>query len=247
MVSTKEFQSLHADPLPFDYTATDNASMIRFKTKGEKEGYAFYAPSDKPTKKVLIIFHEWWGLNDYIKQEVERWQQMLGEVEVYAPDLYDGKLATTADEASKLVGALDGIRAENIIQGLLEAIGEGKEIATLGWCMGGSWAFTAGVLAGKQTKGIVMYYGFPENDIARIKPLKADVLYIWASRDRSITKDKVTAFQKNVTSTGNRFYWHSFDAVHAFANPSNPKHDAKKAMEAGQLTLDFLRKKLKLK
>jgi len=240
-----DFKSSHPAPLPFAYSA-EKGAMMYFTTPDGKEGHALYVPAADPTDKVLLIFHEWWGLNDYIKREAEIWQKKLGNVNVYAVDLYDGKVAATPDEASQLMGNLDAKRAESIIEGLLKKIGSGKQIATLGWCMGGSWSFTASILSGSSNVGCVMYYGFPEKDNSKIKKLKADVLYIWGSQDQYITKPLVDELGKKIEHTGHTFTLHAYNAPHAFANPSNPKYDSKSAEEAGKYTLAFLKEKLGL-
>ena len=245
MASTQQFSSFHEAPLPFQYES-DKGKMIEFDTKDGKKGHAFYLPSDEATTNVLLIFPEWWGLNDYIKQEAERWQKMLGNIDVYAVDLYDGNVATTREEAQKYATALDEKRGKTIINGVIALAGKDKRIATLGWCMGGSWSFTASLLAGNQAAACVMYYGFPEQDSAVISTLQTDVLYNWASKDDFITKDKVDEFQENVETTGNDFKLHIFHANHAFANPSNPKHDPVATEEANKYTLDFLKEKLQL-
>ncbi len=243
----KEFKASHLAPLPLHY-APESGSMITFPTAGGADGNAFYIPAKGTSNKVLIVVHEWWGLNDYIKREAERWQKLLGDdVAVYAVDLYDGHVAATPDEAGKLMGTLTPQRGDAILKGLVEKIGKGKKIATIGWCMGGSWSFTASVLAGSEAAGCVMYYGFPEKDMSRIKPLKADVLYIRGSQDGFIKEADVNELGKKVKSLGHTFEMHSFDAAHAFANPSNPKYDVKAAGEAQELALKFLKKKLAIK
>lgn len=239
MASTTTFEMAHDAPLPFEY-APDHGKMVEFETDNATKGYAFYVPSDKPTNSVLLLFPEWWGLNDYIKQEAERWQKMLGNVDVYAVDLYDGKVAATPEEAKKLSTSLDAKRGESIVNGILSVAGTDKNIATLGWCMGGSWSFTATILAGQQAKACIMYYGFPEQDSLKISRLKCDVLYNWGSKDAFITKDKIDEFQKNIEATKHQFTLHSFYADHAFANPSNPKHDPVATEQANNFALKFL-------
>ena len=246
MVSSKDFQEAHLAPLPLNYTPAGEAGMINFATDDSVNGHAFYVPSDKPTDKVLLVFHEWWGLNDYVRREAERWQEMLGNVDVYAVDLYDGRVATTAEEAGKLSKGMSAERGRRSIEGLLRHIGKKKEVATLGWCFGGCWSFTASLIAGPQAVGAVMYYGFPEQDTARINKLTVDVLYLWAEHDNHITHEVVDEFQRKVIATGNKFTWHSFDAAHAFANPSNPKYDPVAAEKAQVIAHEFLREKLKL-
>jgi len=242
MALTASFKAAHEPPAPLAYEAKKGA-MMSFPVTGGAEGHAFYVPGT--SNKVLIIFHEWWGLNDYIKREAEEWQNRLGEeVSVYAIDLYDGQVATAPDEASKMMSALTPERGKAIIAGLLKVIGGGKRIATLGWCMGGSWSFTGAVLAGPSAVGCVMYYGFPEKDMARIKPLKCDVLYIRGSKDDFIKQEDVAQFEKKVQSTGHNITMYSYEAVHAFANPSNPKYDKKSAADAQGKALAFLKQKL---
>jgi len=241
----KAFKASHLPPNPINYSP-EKGSMIQFRVPdGGNEGNAFYVPSDEPSDKVLLIFHEWWGLNDYIKKEAEKWQKLLGgKVSVYAVDLYDGKEAVTPDEAGKLMSKLDANRGETIINGLLQRIGAGKKVATLGWCMGGSWSFTGAVAAGNEAVGCVMYYGFPEKNPDRIKGLRCDVLYIRGNKDAFIKTADVEEFKTRVKVTGHDFTLDSFDAVHAFANPSNPNYDVKSATDAQNISLKFLKDKL---
>ena len=239
----KSFKAAHEAPLPISYTPAAG-SMIQFTVAGEKDGNAFYIPATGQTDNVLFVFHEWWGLNDYVKKEAEKLQGMLGgNVDVYAIDLYDGQSAVTQEEASKLMSGLDPKRGEAIIRGALQKIGK-KNVATIGWCMGGSWSFTASVLAGPQALGCVMYYGFPEKNANKIKPLRCDVLYIRANQDGFITLADVEEFGKKVKVTGHDFILNKYDAVHAFANPSNPKYDVKAAGDAQVEALKFLKQKL---
>ncbi len=238
------FMAAHLPPEPIDFTPT-KGSMMTFPVGTAVEGHAYYVPSEGPTMRVLILFHEWWGLNDYIKREAEMWQKKLGDIDVYAVDLYDGNVATSPDSASLLMSGLNNNRAEEIIKGLIKKIGH-KKIATLGWCMGGSWSFTASVLAGEQAVGCVMYYGFPEKNLSKVKPLKADVLYIYGTKDKFIMKTDVGALGLRVKNLGFAFTENDYDADHAFANPSNPKYDKKSATEAGAAALKFLQQHLGL-
>jgi REP element-mobilizing transposase RayT len=73
-----DFKSSHPAPLPFAYSA-EKGAMMSFTTPDGKEGHALYVPAAEPTDKVLLIFHEWWGLNDYIKREAEIWRLRLAE------------------------------------------------------------------------------------------------------------------------------------------------------------------------
>lgn len=244
--SFDEFQTAHLAPKPLNYQSKPFSSMIKFATEDGRQANAFYVPARQSSTEVLIIFHEWWGLNDYMKKEAERWQEKLGNIDVYVVDLYDGQVATDAKEAAKLSNALTEERGQVIIKGLLAQIGLTKRIATLGWCMGGYWAIKATELMGDKSAGTVVYYGYPETNDEKVKTIKSDVLYIYATQDKFISKEIVDQFEKQVMNNGKKFERHNFNAVHAFANPSNPKFAGKETVEAEQYALEFLKKRMQL-
>jgi len=240
LASNESFKSDHHAPNPF-VLASPKGKMITFKATDGTAGNAYIIPSEKPSNKVLFVFHEWWGLNDYIKQEAEKWQQELGDVTVYAVDLYDGKVATTQDDAAKFMGALDAKHGRAIVEGLVNYVGQGKSIATIGWCLGGTWSFEATLLAGNEAKGCVMYYGFPEEDATKVKALSTDILYIYGTQDAYISREAVDGLSAKVKASGQKMKLVSYDAVHAFANPSNPQFNQYAASEAHYEASKFLK------
>jgi carboxymethylenebutenolidase len=192
------------------------------------------------------VFHEWWGLNDYIKREAENLQAELGDVTVYAIDLYDGEVATTQAEAQKLMGGLKEERAKAIIQGAIDAYSTPKaKIATIGWCMGGMWSLQGTLLEGRKAAGCVMYYGMPETDVAKLKTLNCDVLGIFGLQDKFINPDVVKKFEENMKAADKKLIVHNYNAVHAFANPSNPKYDKFSADDAHKKAMLYLKERLK--
>jgi carboxymethylenebutenolidase len=86
MADDPEFVATHEAPLPFNYTP-QAGKMISFSTPDGKSGSAYEVLSPTPTKNFLIITHEWWGLNDYIKQRADELQKTLGNVTVIAVDM----------------------------------------------------------------------------------------------------------------------------------------------------------------
>jgi carboxymethylenebutenolidase len=242
--SDNAFMSSHLAPLPFHFSA-ENGKMITFKTSDGKLANAYEVKPAKPSGKVLFIIHEWWGLNDYIKQEAAKYQTELGDVTVYALDLYDGKVATTPEEAGKYMGEVKEERAVNILKGAIDFVGKNAQIYTLGWCFGGGWSLQASLLAGKQAAGCVMYYGMPESNLAKLKTLHSDVLGIFAAQDKWITPAVVAEFEKNMKAAGKKLTVKSYDADHAFANPSNPKYNKEFSAQAHTLVLAFFKEHLK--
>ncbi len=237
------FVSLHEAPAPFT-GKLENGKMISFTTSDGKDGQAYFVRSPKKTNKVLLVFQEWWGLNDYIKQKAEELQKELGNVNVYALDLYDGKVATDPNEAGKIMMTTSEERIRAIIEGAIRHVGPKAKIATIGWCFGGGWSLQASLMAGKQAIGCVMFYGMPEKNIEKLKTLHADVLGLFALQDKNITPAVVDAFQQNMKAAGKHLEVKSYNAVHAFANPSNPKYDKEAAADANARALAFLKKHL---
>lgn len=240
--SNQEFKSMHASPLPF--TLEDAAGeLITYPVAGGEDGRAYLVKASKPTDKYLIVVHEWWGLNDYIKQQADKFAKAFPDVNVLAVDLYDGKVAENAEEASTMMQGVTTERATGILKGALTYAGKKAKIATIGWCFGGGWSLQTAIMAGKNAIGCVMYYGMPETDVKKLKTLKCDVLGIFAKKDKNITPKVVSDFQKNMKEAGKTITVKTFDADHAFANPSNPDYNNKFATQADKMAMDYLKKK----
>jgi carboxymethylenebutenolidase len=236
------FRDAHPTPIPY---TLNNASgeMVTFKTPDGQTGNAYLVKSTGTSSKYIFMFHEWYGLNDYIKKEADELRLSLGDVTVLAIDLYDGKVASNSDEAAKYVKEVTKERAISIINGAIDYSGSSR-IGTIGWCFGGGWSVQAAILLGDKCKACVIYYGMPESDITRLEMIKAPVLGIFALQDKNITPEIVTKFEENMKSLNKSITIYNYDAVHAFANPSNPKHDPAATNEAKEITIKFLKDNL---
>ncbi|WP_448528889.1 dienelactone hydrolase family protein [Raineya sp.] len=240
----KEFQMSHLLPLPYTHIS-EIGKDITFKAADGTEAYAYELKAKQKSNKFILVFHEWWGLNDYIKKEAEKiYNDLEGKVTVIALDLYDKKVASTREEAAQFMQSAKKERIEAIIQGAFDYAGKKATFGTIGWCFGGGWSLQAAILAEKKAKACVIYYGMPEKDTERLKKLKAEVLGIFAGRERWISPAVVAEFEKNLISLKKQFSLQSFDAEHAFANPSNPNYNQEATQKAYQLTISFFRKKM---
>jgi carboxymethylenebutenolidase len=241
--SDKKFVRSHHEPLPFLYQS-ENGQPITFKASDGSDAYGWEIKSKSPSDNYLIVVHEWWGLNDYIKKESETLWRDLGHVNVIAIDLYDKKIATTREDAVKDVQSVTTARAVAIIQGAINYAGAKAKIYTIGWCFGGGWSLQASLLAGKQAAGCVMYYGMPEKDVEKLKTLNADVLGIFGNKDQFINPKVVDEFVDNMNKAGKKLVVKRYNADHAFANPSNPVYDKEAEEDAYKNTLSFLRARM---
>jgi carboxymethylenebutenolidase len=233
------FAALHVAPA---YYKLDNptGTMVSFKAEGgDAQGYLI--KSKKKSNKWLFVIQEWWGLNDNIKKEAETFAQELGDINVLALDMYDGKVASVPDSAMQYMRNAKSNRLEAIVKGSLAYAGTNAKIYTVGWCFGGGWSLQSTILAGKQAAGCVMYYGRPETNIDRLKTINCDVIGFFANKDKGIPPAAVDAFEKNMNEVGKNLVINRYDAGHGFANPSNPVYDKAATEDAHTKTIVFLK------
>jgi carboxymethylenebutenolidase len=244
LADASSFRTEHEVPADINFIP-QNGHMIEFSCPTGPAANGYLVPSKKKSKKWLIVIHEWWGLNDHIKEEAEKLWGDLKNVNVLAIDMYDGNVATTREEASQYMQGLSTERAYSIISGVSSYVGSEAEICTIGWCFGGGWSLQAAIEFGKKSIGCVMYYGMPEEDITRLQKLNCDVLGIFASQEQWINPGVVETFELNMKKAKGEVRVYNFDADHAFANPSSPRYQETAAQEAYVITLEYLTKKFK--
>lgn len=238
----EKFKDQHEKPVLADFKAM--GEMMTFDTPDGKTASAYLLKSKEPSDKYLFVFQEWWGLNDNTKREADKYFAALDNVNVLAPDMYDGQSTDNPDEAGKLMKGTNQERLQNIIKGALNYAGDEPEIATIGWCFGGGLSLQASILAGESGKGCVMYYGMPVKTATELAPLEVPVLGIFAEKDEWINHEVIDQFEKLAAATGKDVtnYW--FDADHAFANPSQPRYVEEEATKANAMAMEFLKKRL---
>lgn len=242
MGNSAEFRGEHEVPAEINYIPQDG-HMIKFSAPDGVEANAFLIESANPTNNWLIVIHEWWGLNDYVMRESEKLWKDVGNINVLALDMYDGNVADNREDAASFMQGLTKERAYSIIDGGMNYIGKDAKLVTIGWCFGGGWSLQTAIEGGNQTIGCVMYYGMPEEDIARLKLLNSDVLGIFAAEESWISPEVVAKFEENMGKANKQVEVHSYEADHAFANPSSPRYKEKPAQDAYRVTLDYLNKK----
>lgn len=241
--ATASFAMMHNNPLPY-MVADPIGKPVTFKAADGSSAMGYEIRSKKKSNKWLFVIQEWWGLNDYIRKESEAFYNDLTDVNVMALDLYDGKIAATADSAMKLIQAVKTERLESIIKGAIAYAGTDAKIYTVGWCFGGMWSLQSTLLAGKQAAGCVMYYGRPENNIEKLKTLNCDVIGFFGNKDRSPSPEVVNKFEADMQAAGKTLITHKYDAGHGFANPSNPVFNKEAAADAHAKAVAFLKERL---
>ncbi|MFZ1972183.1 MAG: dienelactone hydrolase family protein [Candidatus Acidiferrales bacterium] len=192
---------------------------------GKETISGFLAVPDKPGQHpALVVIQEWWGLNDWVKEQTEKLAAQ-GYVAL-AVDLYRGKTATDPAEAHELMRGLPQDRAIRDMQAAYTYLGTRKDvrpdkIGSIGWCMGGGLSLQLAIHEPHLAACVVNYGSLP-TDPNDIQQINAPVLGNFGADDRGITPADVNAFEKTMKGMN-----HFIDvkiypgAGHAFENPNN--------------------------
>ena len=243
--SNDSFNSQHQMPRAYVHVSQSGGKMVSFDCPDGVKANAYLIKAAKNTDQWIFVFQEWWGLNDNIKKWAEDLYEEVGNVNVLALDMYDGKMATDRENAGKYMQAFRQERGNAIVKGAATYAGKSAKIGTVGWCFGGGQSLQAALTVGNQAAGCVMYYGMPEEDVERLKNLNTDVLNIWATKDQWINKSVMDKFEKNMVAAGKKLTIHSYDADHGFANPSNAIFDEKAYQDAKAKTIAYFKGRMR--
>lgn len=228
--------------------ATDGKS-VSYKSGDETVQGLLYSPAGKGPFPALVVIHEWWGLNGWVKEQASKLAD-LGYVTL-AIDLYRGKVATTPDMAHEI---MRGVPEDRSTRDLLAAVAYLKtlpniskdHIGAIGWCMGGGYTLNL-ALNDPTLKAAVINYGHLATDPAQIAKINAAILGIFGGKDRGIPVDDVKKFGETLDKAGKKVEIKIYpDAGHAFENPNNKDgYRAADAADAWQRTVAFLSANLK--
>lgn len=243
LLSEKDFKALHE--LKGEAAPPPRGTMVALKSS---KAYLSLPKNPKPPLPAVLVIHEWWGLNDHIRH----WADRLTEdgYATLAVDLYGGEVAKEPDRAADLAKAVD---AEAAKQKLLDAyafLAEDDRIradkrGSIGWCFGGKWSLEL-ALEAPSLDAAVVYYGHVETNPERLANLETPVLAIFGTRDKGIDEKYVDRFRFGIEQAGDKdVKIVTYDAEHAFANPSSARYDYAAAEKAWAETRGFLARHLR--
>jgi len=212
--------------------------MVVYDTVNGKPVQGFMAwPARGPRNMpAVVMIHEWWGLNDNMKQMAQR---LAGEgYRVLAVDMYNGQVATTPQEAQtymREVTSNTGRGVSNLRSAaeFLRQRQRASKIGVVGWCFGGAWALQSALIMPEEIDAAVMYYGRVVNDRERLASLDAPLLGLFGGADPTIAVSDVRQMEATLKELGKTVEVHVYDgAAHAFANPSGQAYNAAAADDA---------------
>ena len=228
--------------------AADGKS-VSYKSGDETVQGVLYAPPGKGPFPALVVIHEWWGLNDWVKDQASKLADQ-GYV-TFAVDLYRGKVATTPDEAHEIMRGVPEDRAKRDLHAAVEFLKsqpnvKPDRIGSIGWCMGGGYALDV-ALQEPPLAATVINYGHLATDPEALKKINAPILGLFGAQDRGITPDDVHKFEQALKQLGKKIDIKIYDdAGHGFENPNNKDgFRAEDAADAWRRITGFLASTLK--
>lgn len=224
--------------------------MIQFPHGDTKSSGYLALPRGAGTHPAVIVIHEWWGLNDWVKQQTD---SLAGHGYVsLAVDLYHGKIAGDQATAHQLISGLVEEEAVATLRAAADYL-RGRDdvraqaLGVIGWCMGGKYSIRLAA-ADPGIRACVMYYGAPISDEATIRGLQAAVLGNFGGEDKGPSPDQVRQFEAALRKAGKKVDLKIYPgAGHGFANVNNPwgGYRAAASKDAWARTVAFFDRELK--
>ncbi len=197
-------------------------STVEFVRPDGQTAPGYFAPAGSSDTPGIVLFEEWWGLDDRIKATADRLAS--SGFSVLVPDLFRGRSAATGDEANHLMQGLDfADAATQDAAGAANYLREhgAARAGVVGFCMGGALALLS-VIHGRVFDAASIWYGYPPpeaGDPARVSvPLQGH----WALRDDFFKIEGVDAIERKLRDGGIPVEFHRYDAQHGFYNEGEP-------------------------
>jgi len=208
-----------------------NSSEVTYATDSTNlKGYIAYDENSKEKRPAILIVHEWWGHNKYVRERADSLAKM--GYTAFAVDMYgDGKQADHPSDAGKFAGAvmanMDEAKAR--FQAAINLLKEHESVdpdklAAIGYCFGGSVALTM-ANSGMDLDAVAAFHSGVGLPIPPNENLKAKVLVCNGADDTFISPESVTAFKSAMDSIGADYEYiaypgviHSFTSKEADAN-----------------------------
>jgi len=202
-------------------------SLHAFYTCGSAGVHAYLShPTARGPWPAVIIGHEWWGLEEHVR-ELSRRLAREGMV-VLVPDLYHGTVTAQPAEAAGLKTALDIdqavgeiIAAVPYLRGLPFVAGK---VGVLGFCMGGGLALLAAGRSSEFFSAGVIYFPSIYPDASEIEQIGCPLLIHYGTADVVTPRSEIDRITRTL-ERGHKFYeLHLYDgANHAFVNDAHPE------------------------
>jgi dienelactone hydrolase len=189
-------------------------------------GYVYYDSINDKKRPVVLVVHEWWGLNDYSRMRARQLAE-LGYLAM-AVDMYgNGATADNPTDAQKMATPFyaDPVMAKKRFDAAMNKIksypmADTNNIAAIGYCFGGGQVLNMARL-GEPLKAVVSFHGNLVGTPANKDLLKAKILVCHGGDDQFVKTEEVDKFKKQMDSIHADYQLKVYPgATHAFTNPN---------------------------
>jgi carboxymethylenebutenolidase len=216
-------------------------SEIPLKVNGQTANAYLAAPQNGGPG--ILVLHAWWGLKPFFKQVCD--QLAVQGFTVLAPDMYQGQIAKTIDEAKTLMEERDSELMREIVKAAkdhLTSLQVGQPIGIVGFSLGGYLALAVSANEPDVAAAVIFY----STSGADFNKVKAKVLGHFAEVDEWEPLDEVRKMEADMKAADLDVTFHIYPkAGHWFVEEDRPEYDSAAALLAWSRTLEFLRKYLK--
>jgi dienelactone hydrolase len=208
---------------------------IEYEQDGTKlKGVLAYDDAAKEKRPGVLVFHEWWGLNDYAKERAKQLAE-LGYV-AFAADMYGaGRVTEHPQEAGKMAQEVRQNQAVWLgrAQAALKVLQAQEQVdpdrvAAIGYCFGGS---TCLILAasGAPVKAVSTFHaGLPPITADQAKKIKARILINNGADDTFVSKDSIDKLKAALDEAGVKYQFENYPGtVHSFTVKGAEKKEIK--------------------
>ena len=254
----KETSKPTTDAIPEAATVKVKGTEVTYASDSTQlKGYIAYDENIKEKRPGILIVHEWWGHNSYVRERAD----MLAELgyTAIAVDMYgDGKQANHPDDAGKFAMSVMSNLPEatarfNAAMKLLqehESV-DSEKIAAIGYCFGGSVALTM-ANSGADLDAVAAFHSGVALPVMPNEDLKARVLVCNGADDPFVSAESITSFKTAMDSIGAKYEYiaypgvkHSYTSKEADANGEKFKLPLAYNEDANQKSWESLQQLLK--
>lgn len=211
----------------------------------DRAGTGYLAIPESGDGPGVLVLHAWWGLTDGVKGVCDR---LAAEGFVaLAPDLFNGRTATTAEEAERDLAAADANVLAHLTRSSLKTLRQlpitpDAPVGVVGFSMGASMGLWLSARVPEWVAATTVFYGAQDIDFST-----ATSAYLghFAEDDPYVEEDSLALLEAELRLDELEVTFHRYPGTHHwFFESDRPEFDLDAATLAWERTVAFLRQHL---